>query len=136
MCFSDHSPVFSGNPLPGRLKLERCRRHRYAGAGAATDRDKPGIGGLVTHYGSSVPTATAVLNCTHVCARGEIGRELRGRIRTARLDQHLAGGSIVVTLANPDRFRSTTSATRPNAQRRQQQRKTTQQGDKTENSFH
>src|SRR5205085_5210376 len=75
------------------------------------DGDVDRIGADVTHDGAAVTAAAAVLDFAEVSAARCVGVKMRGRIRAARLDQHLAGRSIVVTLADFDRVCAASTAT-------------------------
>ena len=86
------------------LDLKRSCGNFDAPTGAAHDDNGDGINADVARDGATVPTATPILHFTQVSASRRISIEVRGRVGTARFNQHPACGCLVETLAGFDRI--------------------------------
>src|ERR1035441_8809697 len=82
--------------------LEWSCRHSNAAAGTADDRHGAGVRRAAGHHGATVAAAAAVLPFTRVASIRAVGIEMCRYVRTARLDQHLAGGRVIIALADLD----------------------------------
>jgi hypothetical protein len=82
--------------------LKRRGRDSDTSVGSANNCDIHGIEAGEGHNRATVATAAAVLNFAQKPAIRCVGKQTRGRVGAARFDQHLAGGSIVVTFGDLD----------------------------------